>query len=463
MSEGVQQLKSFLEPRSIALIGISRHTGDGSNVLENLLTYGFRGEIFPVNRKANEILGIKTYASVKEIPEEVDLAVILTPRAAVPPLIEDCGEKGIKAVIVIAQGFADAADEEGRNLQDKIVKIAQEKGIRIIGPNTFGVGNGFINLNTAFVFIKLGKMPVASIGQTGFVFAGTPKVPFGGKVIDLGNACDLGFADALEYFKDDPEVKVILLYIEGLREDGRRFLKIARETAKKKPILALKGGKTEEGVKVVQSHTGSLAGRNEVWKAIFRKSGIIEVEDVNELEDIERAFLRLPLPRGRELGVMTYPMACGVMATDACQKYGLKVAKLSPGTLQGLSKIFPPWISVGNPVDLTPPSSILGMQTNETFRIILETLLAAPEVAGVLLIVPSPEIGKQLYDHSEIAGELVQKFKKPVISYVYAYDPEEIGTRKYEEKGITPFPSLERAIRAFSRLCDYSEWRAASQ
>ena len=461
MSETTKQLKAFLEPQSLALVGISRSTGNGTNVLENLLDYGFASKLFPVNPNTTEILGIKTYASIADIPEKVDLAVILTPRSTVLPLVEECAQNGIKAVIVEAQGFADAIDGEGNNLQHRLTSIARETGTRIIGPNTFGVGNAFMNLCTAFASFKPERVPVAAIGQSGIVFAGMTDFPFMGKVIDLGNACDVGFSDALEYFGEDPDVKVIILYIEGLREDGRRFLEIARKTAKKKPIVAIRGGQTEEGAKIVRSHTGSLAGKNEIWKAAFRQNGITEVGDVGELEDVAKAFLHLPLPKGNKLGIMTYPMAYGVMSTDACIKYGLEVAKLSPKTMMELQKLFPSWVSAGNPVDLAVPSFVLRRDPQESFQTLLKTLLSDPEISGAVIITPTPGLGMSL-DHSQVLAEIAHSSEKPLLTWVYCYDAEKSGIKKYEENGILVFPTLERAIRAFSRLYDHYEWLQTS-
>ena len=464
MTQAINDLKYLLEPRSLAVIGASRSSGKKTNVLENLLSYGFSGNIYPVNPKATEILGLKAYASVADIPDEIDLALISTPRSTVIPIVEECAKKGIKVAIVVAQGFADANDEEGRNLQKNLVRIAEERGIRIVGPNTFGVGNGFINLNTAFVFLKPEKIPVGAVGQSGLSFAVTTQSQSLGKAVDIGNACDVGFCDVLEYFKEDPDIKIIVLYIEGLPKDGNKFLEIARETAKKKPILALRGGKTEEGAKKVQSHTGSLAVKNEIWKAAFRQNGIIEVDDMGEIDDIVKAYLNLPLPRGNKLAIMTYPMSAGIMATDACQKHGLEVAKLSPQTVKELEGFFPSWAPVGNPVDMAVPALVAGNDPNIAFKTILKALLSDTEVAGVVTITPAPNIDElEFYDHSQVMIETIRNFEKPVLPWLYFFHEERLGIKKYEEKGIAVFPTFYRAIKAFSRLYYYNEWRNASE
>ena len=332
-----------------------------------------------------------------------------------------------------------------------------------MGPNTFGVGNGFINLSTAFARFELAKIPVGVVGQTGgFTFGGTKEIPFVGKAVDIGNACDIGFIEVLEYFRDDPDVKIIAIYIEGLPRDGKRFLEIARQTARKKPIVVLRGGRTNAGAKVVQSHTGSLAGKNELWKAAFKQNGVIEAEDIDEVEDIVRSFLYLPLPKGKKLGVMTYPMAYGVLATDACNKYGLEIATLSPKTMANLKKLYPSWVSVGNPVDLAPPFSISGIDIDVAFKTILTALLSDTEIAGVLINTPSPELG-EFYDHSQAILDIASNFDKPILPWVYCYDGDNLGIKRYEDKEIIVFSTPERALKAFSRLYDYYEWCRTSK
>ena len=226
----VEQMKLFIEPRSVAFVGLTRATGFFSwNALEHLLKYGYEGKVYPVNPAADEILGVKCYPSVKDIPGEVDLAVILTPPKRAPKLVRECTEKGIKAIIIVGQGLADG-DRLGRQLQEEIVSIARDGGARIVGPNTFGTGNAFINFNTAFVPMDMREVPIGIICQTGLFMSGLPNFPIVGKGIDIGNSGDIDFTDGLEYFENDPDVRVILLYIEGMR-DGRRFMKTASRVA----------------------------------------------------------------------------------------------------------------------------------------------------------------------------------------------------------------------------------------
>jgi acetyltransferase len=206
-------MKLFLEPHSIALVGISGDTGpEARNILQNLLSRGYKGKLYPINPRCDEILGVRAYGSVSDLPETPDLALILTPRHLVPRLVKECIDKGIKAIAIVAQGFADS-DEEGRRMQQEIIATARSAGARILGPNTFGVANAFINLNTAFVLTRMEKIPIGVICQTGFFFAGFPRMSVVGKALDVGNTSDVDFVDGLTYFEKDEDVKIVVLYV----------------------------------------------------------------------------------------------------------------------------------------------------------------------------------------------------------------------------------------------------------
>ncbi|MDY7032623.1 MAG: CoA-binding protein, partial [Thermodesulfobacteriota bacterium] len=283
----VEQLRLFFEPRSVALVGVSSRTGVYSfNILENILDLGYKGEVYPVNPRSKEILGKKTSPCISEIGTDVDLAVISTPRSQLPGIIKECIRCGIKAVIVVGQGFADARDEEGKRLQREIEGMIRGTETRVVGPNTIGVSNPFIDFSTSFVKQpEMKRLPIGIISQTGMFSGSFPDLNILGKGIDLGNACDIDFSDCLEYFENDQDTKILFLHIEGIK-DGRRFMEVARRVAKKKPILALKTGVSPSSAQVAQSHTGSIIGNNEVWDAVFEQSGIIRVNDFDEIGDL---------------------------------------------------------------------------------------------------------------------------------------------------------------------------------
>ena len=325
-------LKPFLEPRSVALVGVPRRTGRGSfNILEILLGMGFPGRVYPVNPQAKEILGVPAYPSLKAIPEAPDLAVMMLPREAVPPTLEDCVRRGIRAAIVVSDGFAEA-DAEGKKLQARLVEIVRGSGCRLVGPNSLGVVNNFARFTTTFLPVPKGAQPLALVSQSGGFFAGFANfVP--GKALDLGNMADVDFADALDHFAADPAIRVIALHIEGLK-DGRRFLASARRVAREKPVLVLKTGRSELAQRTAATHTGSLAGSDQVFDALCHQAGLIRVKDGDELGDIAGAFQHLPPFTGNRLGIITPTGGGAVLALDSLEKYGFTLAKLSQAAVE---------------------------------------------------------------------------------------------------------------------------------
>ncbi len=452
------QMKHFMEPKSVAIIGASRHTGeDAFNILENLLSYGYKGKIYPVNPNASDILGIRCYPNVTQITEDIDLAVVVTPRELVLPLIEGCIHKNIDSIVVVPQGFADAADAEGKQLQKAIVTVAKQGGAKILGPNTFGTANAFINFSSAFVKHEMEKVPIGLICQSGVFFFGFPELKLIGKGIDLGNACDIDFIDALEYFESDTEINVIVLHIEGTKA-GKRFLETAKRLAQKKPVLAFKTGISDKAAKAAQSHTGSLTGRDEVWETALKQAGIIRVADLEELQDLVTAFSLLPPMRGKRIGVITFTGGLGIVTIDACHKFNIEVAELSLETKKLLKDISPPWLSITNPVDIWPiamisESFLKGLKNG--FKI----LLADPQVDGFLFI--GGVFSKRFCDElCQLIGEQAEaQPDKPIVCYLYGpYALEAKGKLKESGKSIA-LPSPERAIRVLARLAQYSEFR----
>ena len=456
-----------MEPESVALVGLTRDIGFTSwNALEHLLRYGYAGKLYPINPATDEILGVKCYPSVKDIPGDVDLAVILVPPASALGLVRECTQKGIKAIIVVGQGLADG-DEGGRALQQEIIRTANDGGARILGPNTFGAGNAFLNFNSAFVPMDMHKVPIGVICQTGMFMSGLPDFPMVGKGIDLGNTGDVDFSDGLEYFEDDPEVKVILIYIEGIR-DGRRFIEVSRRVAKKKPIIALKGGKSEGAARATRSHTGNLAGRDEVYDAAFKQCGVIRVNGEEEFDDLSRAFLNLPLMKGRNVGVVTITGGGGILATDACARHDLHLAALSPDSLERMRSIAPEWQAFANPADIWPPSRIAGHPLGEVLYTAIDSMLADSNVDGLLVIMPgatpthiqsaSSDAHMSLISTLVNAFKLTEKYDKPAILWCYGTDID--GTVSLIEKSgrILYYPTMDRAANVLSRLNERYEF-----
>ena len=439
-------MKPFMEPKSVAIIGISRLTGPGNyNILENLLSIGYSGKIYPVNPRAKEILGVRVYPSVLAVPGDIELAVISMPRSAVPRIVGECAQKGIKSIIIITRGFDDG-DNEGRRLQAEISRIARQGGARILGPNTWGIANAFYNFTSGFSPMMMKRKPIGFVAQTGFYF-GVPEI--GGKGIDVGNATDIDFADALEYYETDPDTKVIFLHIEGLR-NGRRFVEVAARVSRKKPILALKTGREEEAAKAVRSHTGSLAGRDEVYDAAFKKCGVIRVNELDEFESLARAFLSLPLMKGNGIAVITSSGGAGIKAIDLLPKHHLRLARLSPSTMERLNSFAPPWHTIGNPADIWPAFAVAGHPPEKVFSATLDALLRDDDVHAILLLFPAytarPEQKAQVLEIIQSAPE------KPIICWPPGAETE--AFRAFMEKSgrVEVFSTMDHALRAFSGL-----------
>jgi acyl-CoA synthetase (NDP forming) len=453
----VTQLKKFVEPGSVALFGISRYPREGGfHILQNLLNYGYRARIYPIHPEAEEILGVKTYRGVAEVAEDVDLAVINLPRSTVPGVARDCVERGISAIIIATQGFADANDMEGEQLQKEIDGIVRGKA-RVLGPNTFGTANAFIDFSSSFAELKMKRMPVGLICQSGVLYVGSPELRLLGKGIDLGNGCDLDFADALEYFEQDSDVRVIALHTEGMR-DARRFLSVAKRVAQKKPIVALKTGRSGLAARAAQSHTGSLAGRDEIWEVALKQSGIIRVNDIDELADMVKTFSALPLMKGRRFAVLTYTGGFGVASIDACQKFGLELAELSPAMVGRLKEIFPPWLAVANPVDIWPATILSRRPMLKVFREALEILFSDLAVDAVLCICGIWE-SAVCSKFCQFTEGLAQDYPhKPLVWYIYGPLANEAKSELEDTDKTRVFSSPDRAIRALAHLADYSQY-----
>jgi len=443
----------------VAIIGVSRYTGEGAfNILENLLGYGYQGRIYPINPSVNEILGLKTYSSVAGVADDIDLAVIATPRALVPRLVKECVDSNIKAIEIVAQGFADAIDDEGKQLQKEIDNIAKASQVRILGPNTFGTANAFVNFSSTFIKIKMKKQPIGIICQTGAFFVGFSELAFIGKGLDLANACDVNFSDGLKYFENDSETKVIALHIEGM-QDTKAFTSISKDIARKKPVLALKTGQNEQAAKAVQSHTGSLAGRKEIWQAALKQSGIIQVSDLEELIDLTKTFSVLPLMKKPKIGVATISGALGVMTIDASQNFGIRIDRLSPNTHKLLNMMAPSWLKVSNPVDIWP----IMIESQPITKLLidgLEALLADHELGAVFFIGAAFD-EKWGTDLCQLLTELAAAHQdKPLICSIYGPSAGQAINEMQDAGKVVGFPTPERAIRALARLNEYSRLRS---
>lgn len=450
-------LDGILRPKSVAVVGASATPGKiGYTVVNNLIKDGYTGKIYPINPSATEILGLKVYASVLDIPEPVECAVITVPAKFVAAVVEECGKKNIKGLIVITSGFG----ESGRHdLEEELVKIAQKYDTRILGPNIVGVlSNGF-NMNASFAPYLPLKGKASLISQSGALLIAIDaatyvrKVGFD-KLISIGNMSDVDFADLIEWLNEDEDTTCISLYIEGLR-DGRRFMDVSR--AATKPIIAIKSGVSAHGAAAAASHTGSLAGAAKVYSAAFQQAGIVQANDLDNLFDRTLALSLQPPMMGDNLLIITNGGGVGVLATDAAEKYGIPL-KFAPKDVQDeMKKYMPEFGSSKNPIDLT------GMAGTEWYHDAVIGAYPNHWVDGLVVLycetaVSDPlEIAKgikQAIDQTGVTG-------KPVCISFVGGERSEAAMQWLVENGLPAYGAPDVAINAMAALREYARMKAS--
>ena len=452
-------MDSFFNPRSVVLIGVSRQTGVGAyNGLEMMLSFGYQGKIFVVHPQAGEILGHQAYPQVGDLPEVPDLAVIALARDRVVPVLEEGLAKGIRQFVIISQGFADA-DDTGKELQARMVALAKEHGARIVGPNTMGVMNNFTGFTSAFVDVPRvpEPPPVTLIAQSGALQVGSESFtgPLG-KAIDIGNACEVGFTDVLEYLEHDPATKVIALHMEGLVE-GREFLVAAARVSRTKPVVALKTGQSAAGAQAALSHTGSMVGEDEVFSAAFARAGVIRVQDATDLLDTIQALRKLPPLKGPKIGIATPSGALGIIALDSLSAEGLSPGPLPQVIREVVEPQGPYWHRLHNPVDLWP----IGMKTGDFLKVARETIagfLADPHIDGVMAMLPglsSPLHRNNIATPEFMASLNLARYGKPLVVAFYGDYRDTLRQDLDQVPGVACYVSVERAAHALARLHQY--------
>ncbi len=454
-------LAAVLRPRAVAVIGASRQRGTvGGELFHNLLEYGFNGPVFPVNRNARVVQSVLAYPSVESIPEAIDLAVIAVPAPDVPRVAEECGRKGVRALVVISSGFAEVGPE-GRARQDELLRICRTYGMRLVGPNCIGVINTDpeVRLNATF-----GPMPPPE-GRVGFA---SQSGALGLAIIDyarslglglssfvsMGNKADISGNDLLNYWETDPRTDVILLYLESFG-NPRKFARIARRVARTKPIVAVKSGRTTAGARAASSHTGAVLAASDVTvDALFRQSGVIRTETLEGLFDVAALLANQPLPKGKRVAVVTNAGGPGILAVDSCVAHGLEVPELQPDTREQLRAFLPPHASVVNPVDLTAPA------TAAMYRQAVSVVGRDPGIDAVMVIylppmrVPNEAIAQAIVE----ATREVNALGKPVLAVFLSTHgvPEALRT---PDVRVPSYAFPEAAAIALARVSQYAAWR----
>ncbi|HET7272016.1 MAG TPA: bifunctional acetate--CoA ligase family protein/GNAT family N-acetyltransferase [Rubrobacter sp.] len=448
-----QQLDAIFRPETVAVIGATERPGSvGRTIMWNLVSSPFGGTVFPVNARRPNVLGIKAYPSVSEVPAKVDLAIIVAPAPTVPGIIRECVEADVEGAIIISAGFRETGPE-GATLEREVLEEARRGRMRIIGPNCLGVMKPPAGLNATFAGAIARPGNVAFLSQSGALLTAILDQSFMENVgfsalVSVGSMMDIGWGDLIYYLGDDPETKSIVIYMESVG-DARSFLSAAREVAMTKPIIVIKAGRTDAAGKAAASHTGSLTGSDEVLDAAFRRSGVLRVDEISELFGMAEVLGKQPRPRGPRLTILTNAGGPAVLATDALIGNGGELAQISPETMETLNGFLPaPW-SHGNPVD------VLGDADPERYAKTLETAAGDPQSDG-LLVVLTPQ---DMTDPTATAERLVpyaNSTRKPVLASWMGGPAVAAGESILNGAGIPTFDYPDTAARAFTNMWKYT-------
>ncbi len=448
-------LDKIFNPQNVAIIGASDVEGSvGYAIVKNFTQMGYTGKVYFVNIRKPEILGVKTYPTVDQVPEPVDLAIIATPAKTVPDVMEECGKGKVKGAIIVSAGFKETGPA-GKALEEKTLEIAKKYGIRIIGPNCIGIIRPRNNLNATF----LDKMPkagnVAFLSQSGALgsaildWALHENIGFS-NFVSVGSMIDVDFGDLIDYFGSDPKTKSILMYVEGITE-ARKFMSAARHFARTKPIIVVKSGKFSESAKAAASHTGSLSGEDGIYDAAFKRAGIVRVNEIADLFNAAEVLGTQPLPKGPRLAIITNAGGPGVMATDALIAQGGKLAKLSQKTMDSLNAVLPPFWSHGNPID------VLGDAKSERYKAAVEACLNDENIDGILIVFTQQAVSESV----EISKNIVELVRnktfqnKTILTSFMGYGAVQEANSILNANNIPTYSTPEQAVRTYMYMYDY--------
>ena len=451
-------LDTLFSPRSIAVIGASRTEGKlGHAIVANMVQSGFKGQIYPINPQPGDILGLSAYPSLEAIEGPVDLAVIVIPAKGVLQELEECGKKGVGSVIVISAGFRETG-HEGLMAERKMTEIARRCNMRIVGPNVLGVIDTLSPYNASFAVGMPRRGKIAFMSQSGALCTSILDIALArdigfSRFVSLGNKADLNEIDFLQAWDKDPESKVILGYLEGI-SDGARFIKVARELTKHKPVAVIKSGTTSAGSRAVSSHTGTLAGSERAYEAAFKQTGVIRANSVGHLFDLAIAFARQPLPRNDRVALITNAGGPGIMATDAIEKAGLRVASLAPETMEALRQALPPAASVLNPVD------VLGDALSDRYKTALSLVTADPNI-GALLVILTPQFMTEIEETARAVAEVSKQSEIPVLACFMGEANTRAGVKILTENEVPNYIVPEQAVAALKAMVDQRRWQDA--
>ena len=464
-----ESMDGILNPASIAVIGASKDPMKwGHMLLVAIMNGGYEGKLYPINPREEEIEGLKVYPRVTDVPEDVDLAIIVVPARVVPSVMGDCAEKGVKGAVVVTSGFGEAGGE-GKRLQDEVVEIAKKGDVRVIGPNVMGICSSKAKLSALMVPFLHEKGEVAFLSQSGgygmqlYLRASAMGVGIS-TFISSGNEADLTASDYVRYFGEDESIKVIAMYIEGLKR-GREFFEVARGVTKKKPIVVIKVGTTEVGGRAAASHTGALSGSDKLYDAMFKQAGIIRARDATEMFDIIKGLLYAPLPKGNRIGVVSNSGGIAVETTDACVVNGLTIPNLPEEKQKQILDVIPVFGNPRNPVDLTASLNM------NSFLKVPDIVLSDPEIDGLITIGLGTSVMHTMFPDAKpedfmgiykwLNDQLIatyKKYEKPVLIINPAADLEPEASKILEEARMPVYVTPERASTVMGALWRYKQY-----
>ncbi|MGB2955681.1 MAG: CoA-binding protein, partial [Anaerolineales bacterium] len=448
MSKG---LSKFFEPESVAVIGASGTPHKpGNDVIRNILANEYGGKLYLVNPKGGEIHGIKVHRSIQELPKGIDLAIIILPAKGNMLALKNCVDQGIEYFVLAAGGFSEV-DEKGKTIQEEIIGFIAETGIRVIGPNTSGHTSTPHNFTSSF--FPLGKIPkgnISYVNQTGNFATHTMRYIITGehfgiaRVIGLGNKLDVEESEVLEYLSEDPHTKAILMYLESIKYP-KRFMEVAQKVTKIKPVVLLKGGRTQEGVRAALAHTASLASDDRIVDGALKQAGVVRVFKYSQLFQVAKAISSMPLPQGNRVSFLAPSGAMLVVLTDLCrQQLGLDVPALEEPTRERLQEISPAYIRMRNPVDIWPSAGVHGIEY--AYGEGMEAVLKDPNIDAVVpILMLTEDTGVPPLD---FIVELARKYPEKPIYVTFSGDKKYMDQAKafLEPKGVPTYPMIEEPI-----------------
>ncbi len=448
-------LEMFTDPKGVAVIGASSSPDKlGYQVLDNIVRHGYEGAVYPINPTATEILGLPVYKTVLDVPDPVDLAVIVVPARFVPTVLEECGQRGVKGAVIITAGFREVGPQ-GKALEQQVIEIARRYGMRLIGPNVLGIIDTVCKLNASFAAGMPLRGRIAFMSQSGALCTSVLDLALGQNIgfsrfYSIGNKADINEIDLLRAWAEDEESSVIVGYLEGIT-DGPEFMRVAREVTRHKPIIAIKSGTTTAGSRAVSSHTGTLAGSERAYDAAFKQVGIIRAGSVQDLFDWAQAFARQPLLETAAIAVVTNAGGPGIMASDAIERAGMSLAPLTTETKRSLQAQLPAAASVANPID------VLGDALADRYALAVEAALQDPTVAAVLVVL-TPQVMTQIPETAEAVGKLAQAYRKPVFGAFMGDLTIRSGAEILRQYGVPNYQVPERAVAAIAAMWHHRQW-----